>query len=510
MGLIDVKEGILLAIAATVVYNAILTIYRLYFHPLAKFPGPKLAAATQWYELLRPLQKRAIYLGDSEDEQYGPIIRINPDEIHINDPDFYEEIYTSASKKRDRYSKWKLMAGSPLSTFSTIEHDLHRKRRGALNPFFARRSVARLEPRISQRVELLQSRLEEEMKSGSVLDTKAVYLALTMDVVSEYCYGKSYEFLRERDFKAGFKDFFNELFENVAVRRATPWLMWVMQRLPLECVVRFMPADKALKDMLSFQNWIRMEVEKILGGHREGKGEKGEGEYESIFSTLRDSEALPPEEKSVQRWVDEGFVLLAAGGETTAKTLSETLYYLLRNPETLERLRAELKTMMLKTTELATWAQLEQLPYLGVKPYLLPTAVINEGLRMSGDLSTRIPQVPHEALRYKEWVIPPRTPVSETNTLILNNPSIFPEPGLFQRNDLDKYMVSFSKGTRSCVGINLAHADLYLMLAGVFRRFDFELYETTDDDVRLVRDGFVPMAKVNSNGIRFIVKGEVK
>lgn len=81
---------------------------------------------------------------------------------------------------------------------------------------------------------------------------------------------------------------------------------------------------------------------------------------------------------------------------------------------------------------------------------------------------------------------------------------------------LDKYMVSFTKGTRQCVGINFAYAIMYMTTAAVFRRYGgpesvdavekLELFETTKDDVVMVADKFVPWVKEGSKGIRVVVK----
>ena len=43
-------SGLLLPVIASALYGAALAFYRLFLSPLAKFPGPKLAALTRKYE----------------------------------------------------------------------------------------------------------------------------------------------------------------------------------------------------------------------------------------------------------------------------------------------------------------------------------------------------------------------------------------------------------------------------------------------------------------------------
>jgi len=290
------------------------------------------------------------------------------------------------------------------------------------------------------------------------------------------------------------------------------WFLPLVNSVPDWIVHKLNPGYGAF---LEFKQGLYNNILGVIHSHQEGKDNK------TVFDEILDSN-LPASEKTPERLMQEATNIGVAGTETTAWTLSVITYHLLQNPSSLRTLKAELENEITDLSKPLSIKQVEQLPYL--------TAVILEGLRLGMGTSNRQERVsPNEALTFqdgtKEWIIPPGTPVGMSTPLIHLNPTIFPfpltfSPERFLNNPrLKKYIMSFSQGSRQCLGMQLAYGELYLVLAGIWRRFGgpeskaeecpsgrFELFETDEEDVEMRYDLFVPYGKSDSKGIRVVVK----
>ncbi len=241
--------------------------------------------------------------------------------------------------------------------------------------------------------------------------------------------------------------------------------------------------------------------------------------HEILKSNLQDVD------KSIERLTDEAQIVVAAGTATTAWAISVATYHLLTTPTILEKLKTELSSAIPDSNVSISLSVLMQLPYL--------SAVIQEALRLSYGVATRLQRISPDKVMFftdlqneRTWIIPAGTPVSMTSVLIHHDPSIFPDSRAYrperwiENPRLDKYLVAFSKGSRQCLGINLAYAEMYLCLSNIFRRFGsggkqgfrlkgdegvLELYETELSDVEIEADGFVPLTKEGTKGIRIKV-----
>lgn len=74
------------------------------------------------------------------------------------------------------------------------------------------------------------------------------------------------------------------------------------------------------------------------------------------------------------------------------------------------------------------------------------------------------------------------------------------------RKNLSRYMASFGKGTRGCLGIQLAYVEMILAVAALFRRFEFSFFETDRSYVDCYVDQIAPGVRPDSKGVRVHVK----
>jgi len=233
---------------------------------------------------------------------------------------------------------------------------------------------------------------------------------------------------------------------------------------------------------------------------------KPEGQT-TIFYEVLSNDEVRPQEKDTDYLQDEAQTIIGAGTATTGHILALLTFYINDNPKILARLQEELGTIMSDENPSPKWQRLEQLPYL--------TAVITEGMRIGYGVSHRLQRLfPDTVLQYGGYAIPTMTPVSMTSVLVHDNPTLFPNPRTFeperflQHPEMKRYLITFSKGSRACVGLNLAYAEFYLGLAAVFvpGRFKIKFYETDISDVETKHDFLNTCPRLDSKGIRITIE----
>jgi cytochrome P450 len=274
--------------------------------------------------------------------------------IHIHDPAYFDTIYASGSThKRNKCSYWHhagsvTMAGSMLEALS---HDLHKTRRTAVANFFSKRSVASLEPIVVARVQELLERLLTET-GPRIVNLNNAYAAMTMDVISAYCFGTSLASLSRPQYGKEWLDMLHSGIQMRPLGRQFPWLINTLLDLPPHIVEKVDPG------MARVNTWTRQmvpKIEAILAGEK--------ADQKTIFHEIRDG-GLSAEEKKPERLMAEAHVILGAGTETTARTLAVTTYYLLKNKDQGEKLRQELKTVLREKDSVVSLPLLEALPFL--------------------------------------------------------------------------------------------------------------------------------------------------
>lgn len=188
----------------TAIYLAALCVYRLWFHPLARFPGP-VANRVSWLPgvawTLRgrmPMETRRLHA------RYGPVVRLSPGELSFTSPRAWTDIYGHRAGRPD-LDKDPIHVGAVdpvpgVSTISMADRDTHARQRKALSHGFSRRALWDQEATVQAFINILVDRVHAFAEAGEMFDIVRWLNFVTFDIIGDLSFGESFGCLETGDF----------------------------------------------------------------------------------------------------------------------------------------------------------------------------------------------------------------------------------------------------------------------------------------------------------------------
>lgn len=273
-------------------------------------------------------------------------------ELHIRDSQYYSTIYAGGARKINKDAATAGAFGVPFSVVATVDHYHHRARRAYLNPYFSKRSIADMEFMMHERIGKLCERFVASIK-GEVVSLDSAFAALTADIITQRFYGQHFDYLDIPDYKIAVTEALWGISTIFHVGRFIPGLASTFRKWPIPIIRMIL---RPVADLLLLQEEIKR---KILSLDDESKKKN----RSVLVSSLGDP-SIPTAERTIDRLLDEGLVILIAGTETSSRVISVGMFYLLNDKSLLKKLREELKNLPFQPDNEYSMSQLKPLPYL--------------------------------------------------------------------------------------------------------------------------------------------------
>lgn len=445
-------------------------VYTLYLNPLKQIPGPKLNAISR-IPYARHLMAGTVVDHITElHERYGEVVRFTPNEVSfISGESAWPEIYGFRTGKlkghlnTQKDPAWYPPPTNGVPSILLADDENHSKGRRLLSHAFSEKALAEQETLLQNYVDQLVDGLKEATAKnpGGSVDMTKWYNWTTFDVIADLMFGEPFGCLQNLETHKHI----TLLFQSVKSFR----LLYMVKYFPIVKYLGKLVVDKnQIAKRYEYMQWISDQVTKRVERDTQRPdfmtqiiAHNGEKDYHMTKEEI-DSNAN---------------LILTAGSETTATLLSGATYFLLKNPDKLEKLKQEVRGKWQSYSDI-TLAEVNNAPYL--------IACLNESLRV-------FPPVPAGFERrigpggevISGYYIPEGTAVSvsqypahryEGNFKHANK--FVPERWMGEKeyeNDKRNSMQPFSFGPRNCLGKNLAYAEMRLIMAKFVFTFDMEL-----------------------------------
>ncbi|XP_019408042.1 PREDICTED: cholesterol 24-hydroxylase isoform X1 [Crocodylus porosus] len=421
-------------------------------------------------------------------ETYGPIVRLNVFHgvsVIVFSPEGVKEYLMSPEYPKDPtvYGQLSHLLGVRFlgnGLVSDYDYDHWHKQRRIVDPAFSRTYLMGLMDTFNEKAEELMKKLEEKADGKTELSILNMMSRVTLDVLAKVAFGMELNALHD---------------DQTPFPHAVSMIMKGTSEMCLP-LLKYMPGkQKLIKEIQESVRLLRRVGKECIEQRREDI-QNGEEARVDILTQILKAAALE-DTRDDENILDNFVTFFIAGHETTASQLSFTIMELTRQPEIMERLRAEVDEFI-GTKRNISYADLGNLQYF--------TQVLKESLRL-------YPPVPG-TVRWtgKENIIEGiRIPANvtlffSTYTMgrmekFFKDPMTF-NPDRFSNNAPKPYFsyFPFSLGPRSCVGQIFSQMEAKVVMAKLLQRFEFQLapgqsFEIVDTGTLKPRDGVMCILK---------------